>query len=109
MVTVSDLIAHIKATRMPGTRAYLCSRTYLANGGSLSIQASIGHYCSPRSNDAEWTSLELGYPENINTMPLDELSNAGEIEVMGYVPIQLVVDVINLNGGFMPVLLPSQE
>lgn len=109
MVTVSDLIAHIKATRTD-KYDWLCNRTLLANGSSMSIQASEGHYCSPRSNDAEWTSLELGFPEgNINTIPLDGLSTQDEIEVIGYVPIQLVVDVINLNGGFALVQLPSPE
>lgn len=32
------------------------------DGATLSVQASSGHYCSPRTNHATWSSVEVGSP-----------------------------------------------
>lgn len=38
-------------------------RLYCADGYSLSVQASAGHYCRPRTDDAtEYSMVEVGFP-----------------------------------------------
>jgi len=56
-----------------------------ADDTKLSVQASDGHYCTPKSNFGPYSSVEILYP---NT---DDVS--------GWVPVSQVVEFINNHGG----------
>jgi hypothetical protein len=77
-------------------------RLYCNDGYSISIQASAFHYCKPRLDGIQdYESVELGFPSTE-----DELINEyAEVDsdytktVYGYVPIEIVEELINKHGG----------
>ena len=72
------------------------------DGTTLSVQASSGHYCRPRSNHGPYTEVEIGYP----SIPILECIEYAESKehltstVYAFVPIGLVVEFITNHGGF---------
>lgn len=83
----------------PFTKPLLC-----ADGFRISIQASKYHFCSPEENlqDAVgYRSFELGYPSEKEELILeyaDDLEDAMGT-VYPYVPIEIVVAVLDKHGG----------
>lgn len=77
----------------------------LKDGTSLSVQASAGHYCSPRENHGPWHKVEVGYPSVDPGIKWREYFDGDWDEddhtdsVYGYVPIELVVEFISIHGG----------
>jgi hypothetical protein len=73
-----------------GNYAYgnLVRNTFFCNDGAVvSIQASEGHYCQPRENNAsEYTDVELGFPERFTDEDLID-------------PIEVVNKIIERHGG----------
>lgn len=74
----------------------------LHDGTKLSVQASWGHYCSPRQDRAiPYDSVEIGFP----SVKIDELMEYAEDSdrptdtVYGYVPVDVVNKVIESRGG----------
>ena len=51
-------------------------RLYCNDGYSISVQASSFHYCRPREDDSDYTKT-----------------------VYGYVPIEIIEELINKHGG----------
>ena len=79
------------------------ARLVLANGVSLSIQASGTHYCYPRETVpySQYTEFEVGYPsEEIEAlMPYcDDCENPTET-VYPYVPLEVLDAYIASVGG----------
>lgn len=77
-------------------------RLYCNDGYSISVQASWVHYCKPRLNGVQdYESVELGYPsmedELINEYSEDDSDYTNT--VYGYVPIEIVEELINKHGG----------
>lgn len=75
-----------------------------ADGFCVSIQASDGHYCSPRvKGDVTYDTVELGFPS------IEEPLIAGYAEdpdnltntVYGWVPVEIVDQVIEKHGGIV--------
>jgi|TARA_Y100000815_G_scaffold176204_1_gene160429 hypothetical protein len=79
----------------------LSPRITCADGFSLSVQASHGAYCRPRTNIADWYEVEVGYPSEAPTAFISyaEDQDKPTDTVYGYVPIELVVAEINRHGG----------
>lgn len=79
------------------------ARVICADGFSMSVQASNGHYCTPRDDSGPWSTVEVGYPsERVEAfMPyIDGDPEGTEWEtVYGYVPVGVVADVIVQHGG----------
>lgn len=79
----------------------LAKRIECEDGFSLSVQASHGAYCSPRTNLGPWDQVEVGFPSDVP----DEIMNYAEQPekptetVYGYVPIELVETLIAAHGG----------
>lgn len=82
----------------------MTTRLQLEDGSSLSIQASEGHYCSPRrdfDDYSEYEEFEIGFP----SAHMDEISRyqdgAGDqtSSVFGYVPKEVIEALINARGG----------
>lgn len=79
----------------------LARRIECADGFSLSVQATHGAYCAPRTNIGPWYEVEVGYPSEA---PNEILSYAESPDmptetVYGYVPIELVERLIEDHGG----------
>ncbi|MDD4389709.1 MAG: hypothetical protein PHW03_02780 [Eubacteriales bacterium] len=79
----------------------LAKRIECADGFSLSVQASHGAYCSPRTNLGPWYQVEVGYPSDVPTeiMHYCEDPETPTATVYGYVPIELVETLIEAHGG----------
>ena len=78
-----------------------------ATGIVMSIQGSSFHYCNPKEDSDDgsiYTSLEVGFP----TAAIQELLDYAEdpesptATVYGYVPVEVINDVISKNGGIRP-------
>lgn len=75
-----------------------------ADGFSISVQASVYHYCSPRTMDADqYESVELGYPNMEDPIIADYAENPDDLTetVYKYVPIEVVNEVIEKHGGIV--------
>lgn len=74
------------------------------NGYRMSVQASGMHYCKPRRDNAyAYEEVECAFEEPDNPGPawdaIQEFRDGPDGWVYGYVPIQLVLDLIQENGG----------
>jgi hypothetical protein len=81
----------------------LAKRIECADGFSISVQASHGAYCSPRTNVGPWSQVECGYPSAIphGIMEYAEDAERPLDTVYGYVPISLVDALIAEHGGML--------
>lgn len=72
-----------------------------ADGFTVSIQASEHHYCSPRENVTSYTAVELGFPSEAEPLLMEYAEDADEPTqtVYPYVPVDVVLQVINKHGG----------
>lgn len=77
-------------------------RAVCNDGFYVSIQASEYHYCAPREHNAwPYKSFELGFPSEVDPLIEDYAEEPGTTEtVFGYVPVEVVVELINKHGGF---------
>ena len=80
----------------------LCPRMVCNDGFVMSVQASSGHYCNPRVDNAGWyNSVEIGYPSTEEPLIMEYAENedAPTDTVYGYVPVIVVDAVIEKHGG----------
>lgn len=82
-------------------------RAVCADGFTISIQAESGAYCRPRITNAFecgelYTHVELGYPSEKEALIIDYAEDPHDLinTVYGYVPINVVNEVIDKHGGF---------
>lgn len=52
---------YIRNSKME-SRSHIARSITCADGFKVSVQAGEFHYCSPRRDDSEWNSVELGFP-----------------------------------------------
>lgn len=74
------------------------------DGFVVSVQASRTHFCSPRSNQGPYRSVEVGFPTQRPEPWTDwesyaEDPSAPTETVYGYVPTELVWDLLQDHGG----------
>ncbi len=92
--------AYLMAGR-DGSMFPVAKRITCVDGFSLSVQATQGAYCSPRTNSGPWYSVEVGYPSAVPEFILsyaEDDANPTET-VYGYVDIELVEKLIASHGG----------
>ena len=84
-------------------------RVICADGFEMSVQAHAGAYCSPRKDDAEkYTSVEIGFPSEKEPLLMkwcEEVHSPTET-VYGYVPVQVVTNVLAKHGGIVAGEVP---
>jgi hypothetical protein len=84
-------------------------RVICADGFEMSVQAHQSAYCSPRADNAEkYTSVEIGFPSAREPMLMefaDEVDRPTET-VYGYVPVQVVTNVLAKHGGIVDGEVP---
>ena len=108
------LIGDIEYSSRPERKYF--ERIVCADGFSVSVQASEGNYCSPRDSVGPWESVECGFPttkdpvleqwaENPNAEICEE---SGHVQtVYGWVPSQIILQVIESHGGMISGELPA--
>jgi hypothetical protein len=96
-------------------------RIYFNNGGDISVQASRFHYSTPRDDQGPYTHVELGYPSRGTKITDSFLKYAedssrydgGDFDpyntVYGYVPLSVIKELIDANGGIKSGELPPME
>lgn len=79
----------------------LAKRIECTDGFSISVQATHGAYCSPRTNLGPWYEVECGFPSDIPDGIMDYAESPGipTETVYAYVPIELVEKLIMMHGG----------
>ena len=88
-------------TSFDGKFALNCRRLILKNGGEMSVQASPGHYCSPRDmtdtmSYSYYREFEVGFP----SFAVPEFSPySQDSHIYGWVPDSVIQFVINRCGG----------
>jgi len=72
------------------------------DGFEMSVQVGRTHYCSPRVDKAIYSAVEIGFPSEKEDllMPFAEDEEAPTETVYGYVPVDIVNQVIQKHGGF---------
>lgn len=82
------------------------------DGLTLSVQASDGHYCVPRINDALcYYEVEVGYPSAIikEIMEYAEEPYKPLDAIYGYVPVDIVQEVIDKHGGIVNLIAEEEN
>lgn len=88
----------------------LNAKIVCADGFTMSVQAHEGAYCTPRVNDAEkYTEVEIGFPNRKEPLLMQWAEDGADPTgtVYGWVPAQVVVNVIAKHGGVITGELPS--
>lgn len=109
MTTNTALQNHI--TRDPAeVLLEAADRVECSNDVSLSIQVGSYLYCKPRNDTGPWTHVEVGFPSERPPQSWGgycEDWNRPTETVYSYVPIEMVLDWINENGGATNVTEPD--
>ncbi len=79
----------------------IAARITCKDGFSLSVQANKATYCSPRENLGPWYEVEVGFPSAKPEFIMEYAETPDEPTqtVYGYVPIELVEQLIAHHGG----------
>ena len=81
------------------------------DGFGMSVQASENHYCTPRENGIamSYTSVEVGFPSEKEDLLMAHAEDYDKPTgtVYPYVPAQVILDVIEKDGGMVSGRLPE--
>ena len=84
---------------------FVRTRIQCNDGFSISIQASLCHYCEPRRTfEGPYTEVELGYPSCSEELLIPYMEDdycKPEDTVYSYVPVEVVDKVIKKHGGIV--------
>ena len=71
------------------------------DGFTMSVQASEFHYCTPKNNIGPWTRVEVGFPSQKEDLLMDYAEDPDHPTetVYGYVPVEIVIAIIERHGG----------
>ena len=109
--TMEELQAHIKSGEpyWDNSGRSPAKVLKLGFGGDISVQASKGHYCRPKGDDAEfYTHVEV-YPTGLKDMPKSWRAALKDECIMSFVDVYEVLKVINRNGGVVEEQAPEAE
>ena len=84
-------------------------RVVCADGFTMSVQAHDGAYCTPRVDNGEkYTEVEVGFPSQEEPLLMQWAENATQPTntVYGWVPAQVVINVIAKHGGIVSGEVP---
>ena len=100
--TIEKLTEHLRTHREDG----FCVKPIACKSGlTMSVQASSMHYCSPKSNEGPWTSVEVGYPSKrvAELRPYRETSSPRQrvSPIHTFVPMKVVATIVDKHGGLV--------
>jgi len=90
-------------------RPFINEAVVCADGFRMSVQGNEGAYCEPRlNNQKKYNLVEIGFPseEEPLIMPWVEDESKPTDTVYGYVPVNIVGDVIVKHGGMVKGEVP---
>ena len=90
-------------------RRKLNEQVLCADGFEMSVQANENAYCEPRLNEQKkYNLVEVGFPsqEEPLLMPWAESPEEPTRTVYGYVPVDIVTNVIVKHGGMVEGEVP---
>lgn len=102
MKTINEILREGRGTK-PKFPKTICPRIICNDGFNLSVQASAFNYCSPRIDFLrEYDSVEIGFPSEADDLILNyaEQKEIPTDTVYGYVPVDIVDQLISKHGGF---------
>jgi hypothetical protein len=76
----------------------------MADGHTMSIQASEFHYCTPRQDSGPYSTVEVGFPDFVPSaefMEYAEDQHNAMGTVYGYLPIEVLEAEIETHGGLL--------
>lgn len=79
------------------------------DGFCVSVQGGTSfHYCYPREHVNEYQAVELGFPSMADPLILEYAEDESEPTrtVYGYVPIEIVEQLVNKHGGLVASVNP---
>ena len=86
-----------------GEKHVSCPVVRCADGFTMSVQASYAHYCSPRTyvNDGDYYEWEIGFPSAKEDLIMKWVEDGNDPTgtVYGYVPTEIINQVIEKHGG----------
>jgi hypothetical protein len=96
-MTLSDFITKT----FKGNEYNLRPRITCFDGFNLSIQGNIGAYCSPRKDSDFYSSMEIGFPSEKEELIMSYAGSEDQPTetVYGWVPIEVIEQVIEKHGG----------
>lgn len=100
-----DKFAKLQIKNTGITGMVLRAPMHCKDGSTFSIQASGTHYCHPQNSTGPYTHYEVGYPEDATGKPLEEplLQEYGDYPVYGFVPENVIVQILTNHGGLTNV------
>ena len=83
-------------------------RVCCADGFEMSVQANVSAYCSPRENSGKYELVEVGFPSVVEPMLMPYVEDRGKPTetVYGYVPVEVVTNVLAKHGGIVSGEVP---
>ena len=83
-------------------------RVTCVDGFNMSIAVGKDFYCSPRSEKGPWSAVEIGMPSQEEKLLLPYAEDLSDLTntVYGWVPSNIVWDVIISHGGITKGKLP---
>jgi len=96
-----DLKEFLKKTFISKDDFFVRPRIHCNSGFTMSVQGSTGHYCKPRITANAYDEVEVGFPSEANSklMPYADKPTIPLDTVYAYVPVSVVQEVIDDNGG----------
>lgn len=81
------------------------------DGWSISVQAGVFSYSIPRSQTGPYTSVECGFPSEMDEhlQPFAEDPNDPTGTVYPYVPIEIVINALAAHGGVVGYIKDGKE
>ena len=89
--TLNWYLAHQKKVYGTVIKSITCR-----DGFEVSIQASAGHYCIPRSDEGPWSHVEIGYPSDLCEELIPYSAGDG---IYARVPIEIAERLVIKHGG----------
>jgi hypothetical protein len=91
-----------------------CKHIGCKDGFTMSVQASETHYSEPTDNRGPYTKVEVGYPSEFEELLWPYVDGDPEyanptMVVYSYVPVAVVLAVIEKHGGRVVGELPEIE
>lgn len=81
------------------------------DGFSMSVQASKYHYSNPKNDQGPWFSAEIGGVSKIEPLLMEFAENAANplTTVYGWVPTEVVWEVVEKHGGLKSGEIPAMK
>jgi hypothetical protein len=86
-----------------GSSFVMFKRIFCADGLTFSAQVRESAYCTPRQDNGPWTAVEVGFPSEKVDEFMQYAENADDPTgtVYGWVPVEVVEQVVEKHGGLM--------